>query len=352
MKHRIGFIGCGWVAPFHIRALSTIRDRVSVEWVSDPRIDRMEIISDQVARELGQQTPVRKIGDYKAELGNVDSVFILLPHHLHYSATIEALDAGCHVLLEKPMTISLDEADKMIRKATEMQRLLMIALPHRYRKTTQKFKELIESGEYGRVYLLDAMMDENLTGYADLGWIQKKDCLGGGVFFSCSPHMLDVILWIGGEVQTISMVGTHGGLAMEGEDTAVSILKFKSGMIATTRHTWASAAPKTWYTIRAYCEKANLTLTMDPLGSLVKEGPDCAFRSQIMVSPPDKILVDSDEGLDFSGEVKHFFDCIDTGQPCQTDGNVARDVMALVLGAYEKADREGGNLSQGRGAGC
>ena len=102
------------------------------------------------------------------------------------------------------------------------------------------------------------------------------------------------------------------------EDTAVSILKFKSGVIATTRHTWASAAPKTWYTIRAYCEKANLTLTMDPLGSLVREGPDCAFRSQIVVSPPDSILVDSDEGLDFSGEVKHFFDCLDTGQACQT----------------------------------
>jgi predicted dehydrogenase len=350
LKHSIGIIGCGWVAPFHVRALSAIRDRVHVEWVSDPRSERMDIVADQIVRELGQQAPIKKISDYQSGLESVDSVFILLPHHLHYSATIEALDAGCHVMLEKPMTISLDEADKMIAKAAEKQRLLMVALPHRYRKTTQQFRELIESGKYGRLYMLDAMMDENLTGYADLGWIQKKDCLGGGVFFSCSPHMLDVILWIGGDVQTISMVGTHGGLAMEGEDTAVSILKFKSGVIATTRHTWASAAPKTWYTIRAYCEKANLTLTMDPLGSLVREGPDCAFRSQIVVSPPDSILVDSDEGLDFSGEVKHFFDCLDTGQACQTDGTVARGIMALVLEAYEKADQVGGNYVAG--AGC
>ncbi len=331
------------MAPFHVRALSAIREHVEVVWISDPQSERMDLVAGQIARELGQQNPVQKIGDYRAELNDVESVFILLPHHLHCSATLEALGAGCHVLLEKPMALSLAEADAMIAKADEKQRLLMVALPHRYRKTTQAFKRFIDSGEYGRPYLLDAMMDENLRGYADLGWIQKKDCLGGGVFFSASPHMLDVILWIGGEIQTASMVGTHGGLAMEGEDTAVSVLKFKNGVIATTRHTWASASPKTWYTVRAYCEKATLTLTMDPLGSLVREGPDCAFRSQISVAPPDKILMDSDEGLDFSGEVKHFFDCLDTGEPCQTDGRVARKLMALVLDAYAKAAQEGGN---------
>lgn len=343
MKHRIGMIGCGWVAPFHVRALAAIRDRVEVAWVSDPQPDRTELVAGQIARELGQAEPVKRLSDYKQGLAEVESVFILLPHHLHCQATLEALDAGCHVFLEKPMAISLDQADRMIAKAEEKGKLLMIALPHRFRQTTRAFKQLIESGEFGKPYLLDAMMDENLKGYADSGWIQKKESLGGGVFFSASPHMLDVILWIGGPLRTASMVGTHGGLNMEGEDTAVSILKFENGMIATTRHTWASAMPKTWYTIRAYCEKATLTLTMDRLGSLVHEGPDCPFQSRIEVAPPGKLLVDSSEGLDFTGEVAHFFECLDTGQPCQTDGRTGRQLMALVLGAYEKAAREGGN---------
>jgi predicted dehydrogenase len=343
MKHRIGIVGCGWVAPFHVRALAGVRDRVEVAWVADPQPQRTELVADQVVRELGEGKPVRRLSDYREGLAEVESVFILLPHHLHYQATLEALDAGCNVLLEKPMAVSLAEADGMIEKADEKGKMLMIALPHRFRRTTRAFRDFIESGEYGKPYLLDAMMDENLTGYADLGWIQKKHLLGGGVFFSASPHMLDVMLWIGGPVQTVSMVGTHGGLNMEGEDTAVSILKFQNGVIGTTRHTWASAKTKTWYTIKAYCEKANLTLTMDPLGSLVREGPDCPFRSRIEVAPPERLLVDSDEGLDFSGEVTHFFDCLDTGQPCQTDGRVGRQLIALVLGAYEKAVREGGN---------
>lgn len=342
MRHRIGLIGCGWVAPFHVRAMSGIQDRVEVAWISDPRPDRTELLASQIARELHQKS-VKQLHDYRRALADVDSVFILLPHNLHYAATVEALEAGCNVLLEKPMAISVCEADRMIATANERGKLLMIALPHRYRRSTREFKRLIESGEYGKPYLLDAMMDENLKGYADSGWIQKKDSLGGGVFFSASPHMLDVILWIGGEVQTVSMVGTHGGLDMEGEDTAVSVLKFKDGMIATTRHTWASAAPKTWYTVRAYCERATLTLTMEPLGSLVHQGPDCPFQSRVEVSPPDRILLESDEGLDFSGEVAHFFDCLDTGQPCQTDGRVGRNLIALILNAYEKASAEGGN---------
>ncbi len=252
MKHRVGMIGCGWVAPFHVRALSAIRDRVEVAWVADPLADRTDLVASQIARELGQTTAVRQLRDYREALAGTESVFILLPHDLHCAATVAALQAGCHVLLEKPMALSLAETDAMIAEADRQNKLLMIALPHRYRKTARIFKQLIESGKYGKPYLLDAMMDENLTGYADLGWIQKKESLGGGVFFSASGHMLDVLLWIAGTPRTASMVGTHGGLNMEGEDTAVSVLKFENGVIGTTRHTWASAMPKTWYTVRAY----------------------------------------------------------------------------------------------------
>jgi predicted dehydrogenase len=324
-----------------VRALESVRDRVSVAWVADPCADRTEQVALQIGRELGH-VPAQ-LRDYRPALAGADAVFILLPHHLHHEATLAALNAGCHVLLEKPMAISLAEADDMIAASERQSRLLMVALPHRYRKTTQCFKRAIESGEFGKAYLLDAFMDENLTGYADMGWIREKSKLGGGVFFSASSHMLDVLLWIGGELETIDMVGTHAGLDMEGEDTAVSIMKFRNGVIGATRHTWASAAPKTWYTIRAYCQRATLTLTMDPLGSLVREGPDCRFRSQVLASPPDRIIMDSDEGLDFSGEVTHFFDCLDTGAPCQTGGRTARRLMEITFDAYEKADRSGGN---------
>ncbi|HZT31169.1 MAG TPA: Gfo/Idh/MocA family oxidoreductase [Bryobacteraceae bacterium] len=341
MKHRIGIIGCGWVAPFHVNALANLRGRVEVTWVADPAAERTETVARQIAQE-GLGDP-RRLRDYREGLGEAASVFILLPHHLHHRATLEALAAGCHVLLEKPLAVSLAEADEMIRAAESAGRLLMVAYPHRYRTTTRAFKQYVESGAYGRLILLDAMMDENLRGYADLGWIREKRTLGGGVFFSASPHMLDVMFWIGGEVATLSMVGNHGGVPMEGETTAVSIMKFRSGAIGTTRHTWVSPAPQVWYTMRAVCENGILTLTANPEGDLVKEGHLCRWRSVIRATPPDRVLLESGEGLDFTGEITHFFDCLETGQPCQTDARSARKLMELVFQAYDKAEREGGN---------
>ena len=219
----------------------------------------------------------------------------------------------------------------------------MVAYPHRYRKSTQAFKRLIESGEFGKLVLLDAMMDENLRGYADLGWIRAKKTLGGGVFFSSSPHMLDVMFWIGGAVRIISMVGAYGGVPMEGESTAVSIMKFDNGVIGTTRHTWISPDPKVWYTMRAMCEHGIVTLTANPEGDLVEEGHKCKWRSRITASPGDRILLDSDEGLDFTGEITHFLDCLDTGIPCETDARTGRKVMELIFAAYENAAAVGAN---------
>jgi predicted dehydrogenase len=344
LTHRLGIIGCGWVAPFHVNALKNLRDRVTVAWVADPVPERMEQVAAQVAAAgLAPGGPPRHLADFHQGLKDVDSVFILLPHHLHCQASIDALRAGCHVMLEKPLAISLEQADRMIDAADQARRLLMVAYPHRYRKTTQAFKRFIESGDFGKLILLDGAMDENLRGYANLGWIREKRTLGGGVFFSSSPHMLVVMFWIGGEVQTISMVGAYGGVGMEGETTAASVMKFASGAIGVTRHTWVSPDPKVWYTMRAVCETAVLTLTANPQGDLVSEGHRCKWNSRITASPGDRILLNSDEGLDFTGEITHFLDCVDTGRLCETDARAGRRVMELVFHAYERAAAAGGN---------
>ena len=336
-KHHHGIIGCGWVAPFHVHALNQLSDRVEVKWVADPELERAEDIAHQIS--TGGQIDL--LMDYREGLDRIHSVSILVPHHLHHPITMEALDAGCHVLLEKPFALSLAEADEMVTRADERHKVLMVAYPHRYRKSTQKFKQLIDSGAYGRLFMLDAMMDEDQRAYIS-GWLTSKATLGGGVFFSATPHMLDVMLWIAGEVQSIFMVGTHAGLEMEGEDTALSVIKFRNGVVGSTRHTWFSPKPGKWYTMRAFCEEAVLTLTVDPLGDLAVEGHRCPWSSRIEVAgSSNEVLLDTSEGLDFSEEVRHFFACIETGCPCQTDGRTARELMAVVFDAYHKAEKEG-----------
>jgi predicted dehydrogenase len=234
--------------------------------------------------------------------------------------------------------------DEMIATAQAARKTLMIAYPHRYRKGLRMFKQLLESGRYGKVFMLDALMDETVEGYL-APWMAKKETLGGGCLFSASGHMFDIILWICGEVQTASMVGTRARVPIEGEDTAACIMKFKNGAIGVVRHTWASPRSRIWYTMQAACESAYVTLTTTPLGKHNIEGVNCAWVTRITaLGNQEEVLFESGEGLDLAPEVEHFFDCVETGRCPETDGIAARKISALVLEAYRKADLERGNV--------
>lgn len=334
--HRVGLIGCGWIAPFHLAGLAKLGSRVRIVWAADPDLDRAQSVASQVG--------ARVLTDYRYGLHQVDCAFVLAPHHLHHAITLDCLAAGCHVLLEKPMAMNLKEADDIIAAAERARRTLMVGYPHRYRKSVQIFRETLLGGKYGRLFMLDGLMDESLQEYTS-GWIARRATLGGGVFFSASPHMLDVMLWIGGDVQTISMVGTRAGCDIEGEDTAASVMRFKNGIIGATRHTWSSPKSRVWYSIAAMCEKAHVILTTTPLGDLVRDGVHCRWSTTIVsVGQERSALLESGEGLDLAPEIDHFFKCVTTGAAPQTGGLMAREMIRVVLQAYSKAEVEGGNV--------
>jgi predicted dehydrogenase len=192
--------------------------------------------------------------------------------------------------------------------------------------------------------MLDGAMDEALGAYVS-GWITRRQTLGGGVLFSSSPHLLDVMLYLAGPARGAWMVGTRGGVEMEGEDTAACVIKFASGAIGVTRHTWASPGPRVWYTMQAVCQRARVTLTVHPQGDLASEGHRCRWHSRLVAQGErDEVLLESDEGLDLGPEIEHFLDCVDTRAVPQTGGRAAREVIALVLGAYQRAAEMGANV--------
>ena len=95
----------------------------------------------------------------------------------------------------------------------------------------------------------------------------------------------------------------------------------------------------------AFCEKAHVTLTTNPLGDLASEGFECLWSTRIIsFGDEEEVLLESDEGLDLSPEIAHFFDCIDHGRRPETDGRAAREMIHLVHEAYHKAELEGGNV--------
>jgi len=334
--HRIGLIGCGWIAPFHVTGLRQLGRQAEIVWVADP--------DQQHARALAREAGARAIADYRAGLKEIDCALALVPHHLHQQVTVDCLEAGCHVLLEKPIANTLAEADTMIATAEQAGRTFMVAYPHRYKKSFRLFKQTIESGRYGRLILLDSLIDDSVEGYL-AEWMTRKATLGGGCLFSAAGHQLDIMLWINGDVHAAYMVGTRGRVPMEGEDSAACILKFKNGSMGVVRHTWASPKVRIWYTMEAMCEKAHVILTCTPLGDQNTEGVRCRWQTRIVAQGEhDEVLLENDEGLDLAPEIEHFFECVDTGRRPDTDGAVARKVSAVVLEAYRRAAADAANV--------
>ena len=334
--HRIGLIGCGWIAPFHVEGLRQLGRLGEIEWVADPDQGHAEV--------LAAETGARPIADYRTALRDIDCAFVLVPHHLHPQVTVHCLEAGCHVLLEKPLANSLGEADAIITAAERAKRTLMVAYPHRYKQSFRLFKQTIDSGRYGKLIMLDSLIDDSVEGYL-AEWMTHTATLGGGCLFSAAGHQLDIMLWISGGVRAAYMVGTRGRVPMEGEDSAACVLKFQSGAIGVVRHTWASPRVRTWYTMEAMCEQARVTLTCTPLGDQNTEGVRCKWQTRIVAQASrDELLLQNAEGLDLAPEIEHFFDCLDSGRRPDTDGRVARAISAVVFDAYRRAAADAANV--------
>ncbi|MFN7997534.1 MAG: Gfo/Idh/MocA family oxidoreductase [Bryobacteraceae bacterium] len=334
--HRIGLIGCGWIAPFHVEGLRQSGRDNEIAWVADPDLGK--------AQALASEAGCRAIADYREGLAEIDSAFVLVPHHLHPQVAIECLEAGCHVLLEKPIANTLQDTDAIIAAAERAGKTLMVAYPHRYKPSFRLFKETIESGRYGRLVMLDSLMDDTVKGYL-AGWMARRSELGGGCLFSAAGHQLDPMLWIAGAVHRSYMVGARGSVPMEGEDTAACILKFRNGAIGVVRHTWASPHVREWYTMEAMCERGRVILTCTPMGHQNTEGVRCLWRSRVTAQDGgETVLLENHDGLDLAPEIRHFFECVDSRKRPETDGAVAREISAVVFEAYRRAEEDGANV--------
>ena len=147
-KVRIGIVGCGGMARSHASRFSMILDQVEITAVCDILLDRAQAVAGYLPN------PPFVTPDYREMYDHVDAVLLVLPHHLHYQATLDFLRAGKHVLVEKPMANSEQECREMIQCAKDCDRVLMVAYCMRFHPLVLKMKELIDQKTYGDVFQL------------------------------------------------------------------------------------------------------------------------------------------------------------------------------------------------------
>ena len=229
MPVRLGVLGAGIIAGSFMEAAPDVAG-LEVAVVCD-------VVEDK-ARALAEPGGIAWESDYRVVLEDesIEAVYIALPHHLHEEAAVAAAGAGKHILLEKPMANSLEEADRILEAQRKAGVKLMLGFTHRFHSELETAKRLIEAGELGQVSLA---VDIMTTGGRIPGWFWQKEQAGGGVLHVNGAHSFDRLRWLLGSeiVEVFAYAGTYDARKTV-EDSVVVAIRFENGAMGTTAHNW------------------------------------------------------------------------------------------------------------------
>ncbi len=225
-KLKTAVIGCGKVAHIHAEALKSIPESELVAVCGrDPAKARA------FAGQYGV-TPYTRVEEMVG--AGVQAVVVATPHPAHASVTTEALRAGAHAIVEKPLASSLEDCDAMIGAARAGGKTLAMISQRRLYAPTRRVRDAIDAGKLGRPILGTVTMlgwrDEAY--YRSDPWRGRWDLEGGGVLVNQAPHQIDILQWFMGEVD--ELYGAWANLnhpTIEVEDTSIAVLRFRSGAL-------------------------------------------------------------------------------------------------------------------------
>jgi predicted dehydrogenase len=227
MRLRYGVIGAGVVAPLHLEAIAAL---------DDAEVIGIGALDLELARPLAEEAGCPAFLDHRELLAlKPDVVVVCTPHPSHPLLTVDALEAGAHVLVEKPLAVEARQGDQMIAAAARAGRQLGVCFQQRFRPAIAAARELIESGRLGelvRVSIVDPLYRPN-SYYRTAGWRGTWDGEGGGVLMNQAPHTLDLLCHLAGPPATVWGRSRRRSQPMEAEDTATALLEYDNGAVGT-----------------------------------------------------------------------------------------------------------------------
>jgi len=231
---RIGLIGVGAAAQVnHIPAWRRIE---GVELVG--LCDRDPEKAARVAAKFQVPRVHARVDDLLAD-EEIDAVDICTPNYLHAPVATAALEAEKHVLCERPLARSAQEAQGMQKAAKKADRTLMCCVQHRFRPDAQLLRKFVEKGDLGTIFFAKAGWLRQRTEWDSDEWRAQKRESGGGVVLDLGFQMLDLSLWVlGGPAVTSVTASVHRSKNGEVEDSATAFLRLESGATLTLELTW------------------------------------------------------------------------------------------------------------------
>jgi len=339
-KLRIGIIGAG-IGQAHIKGYRKVPG-VEIVALCDVNLER----AHSVAREF-QISESSVFADYRAMLdqAKLDAVSVGLPNYLHRAVSIDCLNAGLHVLCEKPLAMNAKEAQKIVEAAAINKRKCMVGQVLRFRSDSQFLKKLIASGEIGKPYYshTGSLRKRGIPGFG--GWFTTKEQSGGGPLIDIGVHLLDMAWWLCGCPNPASATGvTYAQFGPKGkglggwsedkkpegtfnvEDLAVALIRFENGLTINLEVSWALHAEKIRQWCQIFGEEGGCDWGEEP--ALYREIQGAAMNAKIEIGKGDP----------WQAEMQHFVDCIFQNHTPDPDATQGVTMMKMLDAIYKSAE--------------
>ncbi len=327
---KIGIVGCGNIFTMHATSANHLKN-AEIVGVCDIKKDR--------ADKAAQKYHCKAYYDYKELINkeNIDVVHICVPHYLHPVISKYAIEAGVHVLCEKPMSIRYEDALENVALAEKNKVKYGIIFQCRYNNSSKLVKEKLLDGTLGkiisaRVVLTWCKPDEY---YSLSDWKGTWDKEGGGVLIDQAIHSIDLANWfIDDEIESVQAhLANRGHSIMEVDDTAEGFITYKNG---STLGFWAmnNYGCDDAIEIRLFCENGKVTMDYDKAEIVLNDGQ--RFTAET-VADPDVVYEDGKDywGFQHIQEIADFYHAVENDIEPTISGREALKIQKLICDIYQ-----------------
>jgi UDP-N-acetyl-2-amino-2-deoxyglucuronate dehydrogenase len=340
-KPRFALVGAGVIGKHHGMVMGQLADRLELVAVVDVDLPRAE----QLAVERGGR-PYASLTEALAH-EDVDVVTVATPTGLHGTVAIEALDAGKHVVIEKPAEVTVEKIDQIIEAQRRAGMLVSVISQHRFDPATEVLLEAIEKGRLGRLTSGVAAIDWwRSQAYYDSGdWRGTWELDGGGAMMNQGVHTVDLLIAaMGRPVEVFAYTGSVAHERVETEDVAAAVVKFDSGALGVI-HATTAAYPGLSARVHVHGDRGSMVIdddqltyvhladdeVGDDLGNQVDKYAETQARSAAASRDPGQL---SDA---HRLQYLNILAALEGREDVRVDLETNRRSVAVITGAYESA---------------
>lgn len=323
---RVGVVGAGAIAQIvHLPLLKQLPG-AHVEALCD--------IHDHKAHALADRLEIPHVFRSHEEMlrsDAVDAVVICTPNHIHHEQAIAALEAGKHVLVERPIALNARDAREVVNAAERADRTLMLAYNNRFRPDTRGVKSFVTSGELGDIFTIHGTWFNRKVRPKRKTWRHQRES-GGGAFMDLGVQVLDLCLWML-DYPRAERVCAHlnPGEDMDVEDSAAALIRLENGATISVQVTWSLLADRDRHHVRLLGTAG--TASTEPL-NVVKE----VEHGMLNVTPQISPGRENPYTASYREELRQFVMAAMGSTPAPLPREQI-DVMRIVERVYQSADK-------------